>query len=402
MNSVMNRLDAEGIRQATSLRDLSDPSQGVHALNIVVNTIANALSDWNPEIRRPDPVVNVSDNYDNLLYPKDAAARSPRYARYVNDQKMLRTQMSSAIPPYLREVAKNLVSCDRTVMLPGLVWRRDCVDRTHVGEPHQMDVWRVTDKKQMDRSDLLAFVGTVLGSIMPGVEWRANETEHPYTDGGIEVEARIGDRWLEVLECGLIGKKTLDFSGLDSNRWSGLAMGMGLDRLVMIRKRMDDIRLLRALDPRISKQMLNLDPYQPINPYPTTKRDLSIAIEIGVTDEEIGDIIRSALGSDAASVEEAVVVTRTSREELVPVAVERLGVEPGQENLLIRMKIRSVDYTIDRITALELCRRAYVALHRGSAPGTPPASPPGYVSPTVSPVQTASEPEEENSTGMRM
>ena len=67
---------------------------------------------------------------------------------------------------------------------------------------------------------------------------------------GLEVEVQVGERWVEVLECGEIHPWLLNESNLPSQQWSGLAMGIGLDRLVMLIKQIDDIRLLRSSDPR--------------------------------------------------------------------------------------------------------------------------------------------------------
>jgi phenylalanyl-tRNA synthetase alpha chain len=79
----------------------------------------------------------------------------------------------------------------------------------------------------------------------------------------IDVETPAG--WLELAECGLVRAGILRNSGLDPRRWSGLALGMGLDRALMLRKGVDDIRLLRSDDPRIAAQMLDLEPWRPVS-----------------------------------------------------------------------------------------------------------------------------------------
>jgi hypothetical protein len=71
----------------------------------------------------------------------------------------------------------------------------------------------------------------------------------------LELDVRNRGGYTEVLECGEILPRLLDDAGLPSSSCSGLALGMGLDRLVMLRKGLDDIRLLRSTDPRIADQM---------------------------------------------------------------------------------------------------------------------------------------------------
>ena len=105
-------------------------------------------------------------------------------------------------------------------------------DKTHVGEPHQLDVWYLTKKK--NRQDLLELVTLVISVIekekKQKIVWRYNETSHNYTDDGIEVEIYYKGKWLEILECGLISQSLLDRHNLSKH--GGLALGMGLADLL--------------------------------------------------------------------------------------------------------------------------------------------------------------------------
>ena len=82
-------------------------------------------------------------NYEVLGYPAGAPAREARYTRYVDDRRLLRTHMTAMVPEALRRLARPGDADDVVVACPGLVYRRDVVDRLHVGEPHQLDLWRV-------------------------------------------------------------------------------------------------------------------------------------------------------------------------------------------------------------------------------------------------------------------
>jgi phenylalanyl-tRNA synthetase alpha chain len=239
-------------------------------------------------VRRP-PVVLVTDNYDRLFYEPDAIARSARYSHYVDETHMLRTHTTAGIPALLAET-----DGERLIVCPGLVYRRDVVDRLHVGEPHQTDFW-IVRRSRLRRADLLKMIAVVVETILPGHAYRCNETIHPYTMNGLEVEVRVGERWVEVLECGEIHPWLLHESNLPSQQWSGLAMGIGLDRLVMLIKQIDDIRLLRSSDPRIARQMLTLDPYETVSNQPATHRDMSVCVA-DPDMELLGDRIREVLG----------------------------------------------------------------------------------------------------------
>src|SRR4029079_203349 len=98
--------------------------------------------------------------------------------------------------------------------------------------------------------------------VLPGARWRRTPATHPYTTGGAQVDVEVEGRWLELAEGGLVPADLLVRCGLDPDRWSGLALGMGLDRALMLRKGIDDIRLLRAIEPRIADQLLDLEPWR--------------------------------------------------------------------------------------------------------------------------------------------
>jgi phenylalanyl-tRNA synthetase alpha chain len=176
---------------------------------------------------------------------------------------------------------------------------------------------------------------------------------------------RDGDAWVEIGECGLASRHVLGAEGLGPET-SGLAMGLGLDRLLMLRKGVPDIRLLRSADPRVARQMLDLEPYRPVSSMPALRRDLSIAVDEGEDVETLGDRAREALGDDAARVESVEVLSETPRAALSAAARERLGLGPGQKNVLVRVVLRDLERTLTHDEANALRDRVYGALHRGA------------------------------------
>jgi phenylalanyl-tRNA synthetase alpha chain len=188
---------------------------------------------------------------------------------------------------------------------------------------------------------------------------------HPYTRHGLEVEVRCGDRWVELLECGLAAPEVLGEAGLPPE-YTGLAMGVGLDRALMLRKGIDDIRLLRSPDPRISSQMRDLEPYRRVSSQPPVRRDLSVAVAADTTPEELGDRVRAALGDRVADVEVVEVVAETPGEELPPQAAERLGLRAGQKNVLLRIALRHPTRTLTDEEANWLRDEIYASVHQGT------------------------------------
>jgi phenylalanyl-tRNA synthetase alpha chain len=207
-------------------------------------------------------------------------------------------------------------------------------------------------------------IDLALGAVLPGRRWRAVPSAHPYTLAGREL--RVGEGDVEVGECGLAHPEVLARCGLPEGA-TGLAMGLGLDRLVMLAKGMDDIRLLRSTDPRVAAQMNNLAPYRPVSAMPAVRRDLSIAVAADLDAELLGDRVRELLGPRAAAVEEVRVLSETAYERLPEAARVRMGVRAGQKNVLLRVVLRDLIRTLTSVEANELRDRIYAGLHEGSS-----------------------------------
>jgi phenylalanyl-tRNA synthetase alpha chain len=382
-NHGTRRLPVDTVRHLLTLRDLSDPSHGPHAIQLVVDAVEKGLADHAgvPVHRhRTNPVVPVVDNYDRLGYPPDAAARDSRYTRYLGDEVMLRAHTSAAMP-WLHEriAAGDLHPNDPELILsvPGLCYRRDVVDRHHVGEPHQLDLWQLRrGGAPLTEDDLEAYLRAAVGAVLPGRPVRTIPAEHPYTIAGRQIDVADGDGWVEVGECGLTDPALIERSGLPEEA-SGLAMGLGLDRLAMLVKGIDDIRLLRATDPRIATQMVDLAPYRQVSSMPPVRRDLSVSVPPDLDDDElVGDRVRDALGSDVRSLETVEVVSRTPVADLPAAARDRLGAHAEHVNLLVRIVLRDLDRTLTAEEGNLLRDRVYAALHHGTvatwATGAPP------------------------------
>jgi phenylalanyl-tRNA synthetase alpha chain len=356
----MSYLSAEALAADLAVRDLTDPAQGPHALQLIVGDILAAVSArWpsaTPLIHRGTRTVEVADNYDRLGYSPASTARDARYTRYVDDRRMLRSQTSALIPGALRTLAAG-AGRDALVVCPGIVYRRDVIDRLHTGTPHQLDLWLLGERPP----GLLELVGTAVDAALPGAVRRTNPADHPYTTGGLEIEALAGGRWVEIGECGPAAPAVLAGAGLPEGV-RGLALGVGLDRLLMVRKGIDDIRLLRSADPRVAGQMTDLTPYRKVSDQPAAHRDLSVALPAGVTAEEVGDRVRELLGADAHLVEEVTILSVTPPGELPAASRERLRIRDDEVNVLARVVLRDLHRALPKQTANALRDRLLAGL----------------------------------------
>ncbi len=193
------------------------------------------------------------DMQDTFYLP--SAFRSADAQRRGDEALLLRTHTSSVQirtllgrKPPLRIVA------------PGRCFRRDAVDATHSANFHQVEgLW-------IDRSVTLADLRGVLDFFVketfgPGVETRLRPSFFPFTEPSFEMDirsphlGRLSDRWLEILGCGLVDPKVLTACDLNPEEWSGLAFGLGLERIAMLVHGIDDIRHFYSNDLRFLRQL---------------------------------------------------------------------------------------------------------------------------------------------------
>ncbi|NWF60617.1 MAG: hypothetical protein HXY43_15500 [Fischerella sp.] len=337
---------------------MTNLGNGIHAINLIVYKIAEALYKSGypePTIWRSSPITTVANNFDKLYFPSDSLSRSPKYTRYLSEGKLLRTHTTVIMPELLPHIRG-----EQLILHPGICYRRDVVDKRHVGEPHQMDVWLIGRDVTCNVSTLVKFIETILHAVLPGVSYRLNETSHPYTRNGLEIEVLVDGKWVEVGECGEA------HPGLLQPGYYGLASGWGLDRLAMLVKGIDDIRLLRSSHPGIAFQMTNLEPYRKISNQPSINRDMSIVTGLDTELEDICEQIIEALGNDAELLESVDILGETYYQQLPPQAIQRLGIQPDQKNLLVRMTLRSLVASIPNQKANILRDLVYQRIHQGS------------------------------------
>ncbi|PXX57466.1 phenylalanyl-tRNA synthetase alpha subunit [Nocardia tenerifensis] len=361
-------LTASDLSRALAVRDLSDAAQGPHAMQALLDATIDALARaWGSRVRvvRNSPLVAVADNYDKLGYDPADVTRDARYTRYVSPTTMLRSHTTADIPDTLRRYAGTTAEVDDLIVVPGLVYRRDVVDRIHVGEPHQVDLWRLRSRPDTGDRDVRDLVAHVVRAVLPGAGWRTTPARHPYTALGRQVDVRLGADWLELAECGLIAEHVLAGAGLDPARWSGTALGMGLDRALMLRKGIPDIRYLRSGNPRVAEQLRDLSPWRPVSALPPIRRDLSVVVADDTDDETLGDTVRKVLHDRVDDIESVLVAARTPWAELSEKARDRLGIVPGQTNAVVRLVLRPLSRTLTDEEANELRNQVYLAIHAG-------------------------------------
>ena len=199
-------------------------------------------------------------NFEMLNMPKSHPARDTQDTFYITENVLLRTQTS---PMQIRTMEKTKPPI--RIICPGRVYRSDAVDATHSPIFHQIEGLVVDENVTFSdlKGTLEMFIKKLYGE---GTRVRFRPHYFPYTEPSAEMDMSCfkcggkgcslckGEGWIEILGCGMVHPKVLENCGIDPEKYSGFAFGVGLERIVMMRYGIDDMRLLYENDLRFLKQ----------------------------------------------------------------------------------------------------------------------------------------------------
>ena len=199
-------------------------------------------------------------NFEALNLPPDHPARDTQDTFYITDNILLRTQTSS-VQVHVMEQQKPPIR----VISPGRVFRSDAIDATHSPLFHQVE-GLVVDKG-ITMADLKGTLELLMQRLYgDDCKIRLRPHHFPFTEPSAEVDVMCyncygkgcrlckGEGYIELLGAGMVHPKVLEGCGIDSNVYSGFAFGLGLERIVMRRYNIQDMRLLFENDYRFLEQ----------------------------------------------------------------------------------------------------------------------------------------------------
>ena len=244
-------------------------------------------------------IVSVEDNFDLLNTPKDHPSRSETDTYYLDQTHILRTQMTVMWPYYLKDknVLEKLKKDGHVAALsPGIVFRKDEIDKKHFPAFHQIDFLYICKKDQRiitleELQDVQSdAVKTIFGV---ETEFRFLVDTFPFTDPSTQVEMRFGKNWIEITGAGLVHPQCLINFGLDPKEYNGWAGTFGIDRVAMIKMEIPDIRVFWSNDPRITGQFKDINSkYKEVSKYPPISRDISFIIAKSVNLNNYYELVR--------------------------------------------------------------------------------------------------------------
>ena len=232
----------------------------LHPNTQVRNQIVDIFGSMGFQIYEGNEIETDYYNFTALNIPQDHPARDMQDTFYLSPEFLLRTQ-TSAGQIHVMEAQKPPIK----IISPGKVFRSDD-DATHSPMFSQME-GLVVDKgiTLCDLQGMLdVFVKKIFGE---ETRTRLRPSYFPFTEPSVEVDVSCfqcggkgcklckGTGWIEVLGAGVVNKKVLDNCGIDSNVYSGLAFGIGIDRIAMLKYGINNIKLLFESDLRVLEQI---------------------------------------------------------------------------------------------------------------------------------------------------
>ena len=208
----------------------------IHPINQVKDQLTDLLKSFGFEVAEGPEVETEEYNFDMLNIPASHPAREMHDTFYVdNKKKLLRTHTS---PVQVRCMLKDKPPL--AFISPGKVYRKDD-DSTHLPMFHQIEGLYVDE--DVSFSQLKDLMYKICHSLFgEATKLRFRPSYFPFTEPSAEVDVLFGDKWLEILGCGVVNPKVLENCKIDSSKYSGLAFGLGIERIAMLKYGVNDIR----------------------------------------------------------------------------------------------------------------------------------------------------------------
>lgn len=233
---------------------------GYHPVTIVQREIEDIFLSMGFDILDGPHVETDYYNFEALNIPKNHPARDMQDTFWFSDMNHLLRTQTSAVQVRGMEVKKPPFK----FIVPGKVFRFERTDASHEMAFHQLEGMMVG--KDISVANLIYFMKIILTKIFQtNVDVRLRPGFFPFVEPGFELDIKClicggegcsvckQSGWVELLPCGMVHPNVLKYGNIDPNEYTGFAFGMGLDRLVMMRYMIDDIRLIHSGDLRFSE-----------------------------------------------------------------------------------------------------------------------------------------------------
>ena len=233
-----------------------------HLISQVIEEVEDIFIGLGYTVKEGPEVETDEYNFEILNLPKNHPARDMQDSLYISEDRLLRTHTS---PVQVRSLLENSKQEPMKIICPGKVYRKDDDDQTHSHQFTQIEALVVDEKASIaDLKGTLLFLARKLFGEQR--EIRLRPSYFPFTEPSVEVDVSCykcngagcsmckGTGWIEILGAGMVNNNVLESAGYDSNKFQGFALGMGVERIAILKYGIDDIRAFYTNDLRFNKQ----------------------------------------------------------------------------------------------------------------------------------------------------
>lgn len=237
--------------------------ENIHPLTLILKDVNRIFTEMGFTIAGGPEIETEFYNFDTLNIPEHHPARDmwdTFWLKPLNARKLLRTHTS---PVQVRFMEANKPPIK--IIAPGKVFRHEATDATHEAQFYQLEGLVVGENISIAnlKWTLEEFFEKLFGK-KTGV--RLRPSYFPFVEPGVEIDMQCfkcsgsgcnvckGTGFIEIMGAGLVHPRVLESAGIDSKKYSGFAFGCGVDRLVMLKYGVDDVRLLYQGDLRLISQ----------------------------------------------------------------------------------------------------------------------------------------------------
>lgn len=232
----------------------------LHPRTILQKEIEDVFVSMGFTVEDGNEIETEYNNFDAVNVPKNHPARDMQDTFWLDNGQLLKTQTSAAQNRILRKYNGPLKA-----IFPGRCFRNEAMDRSHETTFFQIEGMIVDTDVSV--ANLIHFMKSMLSKVFKkDISVRLRPGFFPFTEPSFEMDATCTfcegkgcstckqSGWLELCPCGMIHPNVLKFAGIDPEKYSGCAFGLGFDRLVMLRTGLSDIRYLNSGNLKVLSQ----------------------------------------------------------------------------------------------------------------------------------------------------
>ena len=272
-NVELAKLEEERLINAAEDYDVTFPitedKGSYHPITLVQRELEDIFAGMGFSIEDYDEIVDDYHCFEALNIPKHHPARDMQDTYYLSTNQLLKTHTSAAQNAILKKYTPEL-EADRPirVIFPGRCFRNEKIDACHENTFFQME--GVMVDKDISISNLIYFMKTMLSEVFQqDITVRLRPGFFPFVEPGFELDIQCtickgegcpsckDSGWLELCPCGMIHPNVLIAGGLDPEKYTGFAFGLGLTRLAMMRYGIKDIRVFNSCNLKALSQFEN-------------------------------------------------------------------------------------------------------------------------------------------------